>query len=396
MRIGIDVRSAQDPNPTGVGRYTASLVRALLSSADAGDSFVLFTNSLKRNMTLFSELAHQTAKVHVAQRHIPNRALNASLYFLRRPFLDHLAGGTDVFFLPNLNFVSVSRRTSLVVTVHDLSFERFPHFFSRKRRIWHHMVRPRIILRRASAVITPSRRTAEDVHDVFVVPRERIHVIPSGLDQAFLEPLSHAVQARLLRELHLPSRYMLFMGAFEPRKNVSGIIAAYQRYRARRPRNGKPPASLILAGPKGWLSRDVFRAVRASPYARDIRTPGYVTDDEKRVLYEGALCVLYPSFYEGFGFQLVEAMALGRPLIAGATGSIPEVVGDAAVLVDPYNVADISSAMRAMDEDEKLRDLLIQKGKTRATQFSWQRAAKETKEVFHLAHAQFDSTRENR
>ncbi len=366
MRVAIDIRPLLEERRGGVSIYAAETVRALVSRGS--HDYVLFSNARGRVPT---DVPRESPTVTHRFFRYPNRLFNASLAFLGAPTVESLTGDVDAVWLPNLNFVATKK--PLVVTVHDLSFVRSPRFFTAKQRLWHRLVDAKKTLRRADAVIAVSAHTKADVVETFGIPAERVHVAHPAADPRF-RPQSPAEVARVRAALRLPEKFYLYLGALEPRKNIDGVIAAFDRTVG--------DADLVIAGGGGWLNEDVFRRAAASPKSDRIRFLGYVDEADKPALYAAALALVYPSFYEGFGMPPLEAMAVGTPVVASHVSSLGEVVGDAGLLVDPYAVGEIADAMRAVADDAALVAELGRRGRERAKRFSWQESAARLERVF--------------
>ena len=179
----------------------------------------------------------------------------------------------------------------------------------------------------------------------------------------------------------LPYSFILYLGAFEPRKNIVAIVRAYNVLRkARHPELSK--TALVLAGVSGWKERELLRAVDHSPFRANIMLPGFVEDDDKPAFYNLASAFVYPSVYEGFGFPALEALSCGTPVITSNSSSLPEVVGDAGILIDPHRPDELFRALEAVLLDRKLRKTIRERGIVRAKTFTWDNAAKRVSEAF--------------
>jgi len=370
MRVILDIRPMLEEKRSGVANYTARLLRALLDRPPvAGRDYALFCNAYGR--TLPADLP--AAAPHV-ERHFsryPNRLLNAAFAFAGRPLLEGLCAGADAIYLPNLNFVATAK--PLVATVHDLSFERYPRFFSAKQRLWHRLIRPRSLLRRAAFTVAVSEHTKTDLVESYGLDPDRIAVINPGVGPEFA-PAGEAEKEQVRRKYGLDGEYFLYLGTIEPRKNVGGLIDAFDRL------GGK--TRLVIAGSRGWLCRDIFRQAARSPAAERIRFLDRVADGDQPALYSAAAALVYPSFYEGFGMPPLEAMACGTPVIVGHASSLGEVAGDAGLMVDPYDVGEIADAMKAVLEEPGLGRLLGGRGRQRAARFTWEESAARLDRLF--------------
>jgi glycosyltransferase involved in cell wall biosynthesis len=379
MRIGIDVRCFAEGRHTGVEEYTRELLREIFQQ-DRENEYVLFFNSWsvpRADFSWIKEYPNVTLRVF----RFPNKLLNFSLWYLRRPFLDRMLGRVDLFFLPNQNFVSISRRTKLVVTAHDLSFLLFPETFSFKQRLWHFFVNFRATAKRADRILAVSRSTADDIRTRYRLPAQKVRVVQSGLHPRFEASSRNALETLSVKERYrLPYRYILSFGTFEPRKNSLALLSAYETLQAL---GGKAAeAHLVLAGSPGWKTKRLMRRIESSPAREKIHVLGYVPEEDKLALYSLASAFVYPSLYEGFGFPPLEALACGVPVIASHSSSLPEIVGEAAILIDPYQPNEILQALQAVLGDASLASLLVRRGEEGRGRLSWRAAAKETRAVF--------------
>ena len=267
----------------------------------------------------------------------------------------------------------------LVVTILDLSFIRYPRTFRPENRLYLRLF-TRISAQRARRVITISQNTKTDVIRWLGVPSERIKVVYCGVDE-YYHPLSEEEVSVFRQKKGLPEQYLLSVGTLEPRKNLSLLLRAYARLR----NAGEKLPLLIMAGGRGWMYESLFAEVERLQLADSVYFPGYVPSQELPLWYNGATCLLYPSLYEGFGLPPLEAMACGTPIISSNTSSLPEVIGDAGLLLDPSDeerwAEEVAKTLR---KPELLREL-ARRGQSRARQFTWGRAAEETVYVYRCA-----------
>jgi len=271
-----------------------------------------------------------------------------------------------------------------VVTVHDVMPIRFPYLFRPWYRYYAGAVMPRLA-RRAHAVIADSNASKGEIVEWLRVPAERVSVVPLGVDPVFRPLAPDDPWAADVRRRHdLPRDFVLVVGAIEPRKNLPRVLEALRQVRAH---PGAPAPTLVHAGPEAWRPEAVAGAVRHLGLADAVRFLGYVPVEELRALYGLARVFVYPSLWEGFGMPVLEAMACGCPVVTSNVSSLPEVAGDAAVLVDPRSTEDIARGIAAVWCDEGLRSRLAPRGLARAAQFSWARAARETAAVYDAALA---------
>lgn len=376
MRILIDVRCLNDGRHTGVEEYVLQLLRHLFA-IDRENRYILFTNAWGGIPADLSWIGRYD-NVTLRRFRWPNKLLNLCLWYFRWPHLDTLVGGADVCFMPNLNFGAVSRRCRLVVTAHDLSFELYPETFSWKRRLWHFLVNFRGLVRRAARVVAVSRSTAGDLAHFYGVGSPKVVTVTSGLDKRFRPIDRNRPELLQIKEKYaLPYRFILHLGTLEPRKNLPALIAAFEKLHA----SGLEELrkyTLVIAGAEGWRADEITRVILASPVRDKIRHIGFVEEEDKAALYNLATLFAYPSFYEGFGFPPLEAAACGTPVVVSQTSAFPETLGEAALMVDPWQPEELYQAMRAILTDQTLRERLKQAGAERARGFDWETAARET------------------
>ena len=263
-----------------------------------------------------------------------------------------------------------------VVTIHDLSFIRFPNLFRPANRFYL-TVFTRLSARRARRLIAVSAHAAAETTRLLGVPAERVDVVYHGVDPVFRSLPADRVAA-FRQRYGLPEQFLFFVGTLEPRKNLVRLVRAFARVYDGR-------AGLVLAGGKGWLYDDLFAEVKALGLTEAIIFPGYVMNEELPLWYNAATAVAYPSVYEGFGLPILEAQACGTPVLTSNVSSLPEAAGDAALMVDPYDVDALAEGLNRLLTDEPLRHDLRERGLIHARRFRWSNTARETARVYRHA-----------
>jgi len=356
----------QAGNRSGTGRYVTELARRLPGLSAETDVTVLWPRHVPPPAGI--EAACVLADGRATFRRLWHDQLG-----LRR--LRRRLGAAVVHFPANIG--PLLAMDGAVLTIHDLSFLRERSWYRSNRAAYYaHAVRRSARL--AARVIADSHATASDVADLLGVPQDRIDVIPLGVGEAF-HPAAAEQQAGVRERYGLPERFFLFVGTLEPRKNLVRLIDAYSRAA---PSCGE---DLVIAGRDGWKVAPIRAAAAASAHAQRIHFPGFVADEDLPALLSAARAFVWPSLYEGFGLPPLEAMACGTPVVTSNTSSLPEVVGDAALQVDPDDVDTLADALLTAATDAAPRDDLIEKGRRRAAQFTWERTAQLTLDTYRAA-----------
>jgi glycosyltransferase involved in cell wall biosynthesis len=366
VRVVLDYRPALTAR-SGVGEYTHELARALLAAypAASGDlDLTLFSSSWRDRLRLGPELAGARS----VDRRVPVALLNASWHRLGVPPVEWLTGGRYDVAHSMHPLLMPSRRAARVITIHDLNFLTHPERTQAEiRRDYPALARRHA--RRADAIIAVSRFTAREVESRLGVPNDKIAICSPGAPPW---PPRRAAPA--------DGGYLLFLGTLEPRKNVGALLDAYEQLLGRSP----VPPPLVLAGAATEASRPWLDRIARPPLAGRVRAAGYVAPDARRALYEGARLLVQPSYEEGFGLPVLEAMKIGVPVVAANRGAIPEVVGDAGLLVEP-EADQIAGAIAQLLDDEALAAACAAKGEMRASHYRWDVTARAVHDVYRRA-----------
>ncbi len=364
MRIGIDARLIHH-QPAGIGRYTRHLMRAI-SQIDQEDEFIVFQHR-RQSEPLIRKSNFRRATLF-APVHTKLEQIMLPLELMRFP-LD-LLHSTD--FIPPLH-----SSLPTVITVHDLAFLHWPHFLTKDSASYYGQIDRGV--RRAGHIIVPSESTKKDLIRQLGVPKDKVSVIYEAADDSFGPLPIQPTRREICRRYNLPGKFILFVGTIEPRKNVDGLLRAFRHLLDK---YNVHDVGLAIAGGRGWLYEDVVHLIHELNLERNVSLLGRVGDEDLHKLYVAARCHVHPAHYEGFGLPPLEAMACGTPTIVSNVSSLPEVVGDAALMVNPDNWEELAVAMQRLLTDDELHAELREKGLQRARCFSWEQAAEKTLEVY--------------
>ncbi len=371
LTIGIDASRAVRARRTGTERYSLEIIRHLLGLPTA-HRWRLYVDAPPRKGTFPARDGVELC-VLPARRAWTHRALAVEV--ARRP--------PNVLFVPAHVLPFRFKLPPSVVTVHDLGYRHVPEGHTRWQRRYLDWS-TRWNAWRAQQVIAVSQSTAHDLRQFYGTPVSKIRVIHEAPFAAppEAEAVVDAVAARAVHERYgLARPYALYVGTIQPRKNIARLVDAYAKLCGHHPIGW----DLVLAGGRGWLSDALYARVDALGLGERVRFLGYVPDADLPALYGGAFCFCFPSLFEGFGLPILEAQQQGVPVMTANNSAIPEVAGDAALLVDPLDVDAIAEAMLRLSQNEALRQELIAKGHENVKRFSWEKAARETLAVLERA-----------
>ena len=365
MLIGIDASRSTAAERTGTENYSLSLIRALLD-LDHRNHYRLYFNQPPATR-LFPEPSNAESKVMPFPR----------LWTHVRLMWEIARNPPDVLFVP-AHVLPVAHPPRSVVTVHDLGYLYFPEAHTPLSRRYLDIT-TRYHARAATHLLADSEATKRDLVEHYGAGTDAVTVVYPGRGTEFA-PVAFAKARSEVRDRYgIREEYILHLGSLQPRKNLERLLDAFAMLQERQ------DLHLVLAGKKGWLYEPLFKHVRESGLEARVRFVGYVPQADLPALISGARLLAFPSLYEGFGFPVLEAMACGTPVVCSNTSSLPEVAGDAALLVDPTNARDLAHAISRVLEDGALAQELAQKGLRRANQFSWERCAAQSLAVLERA-----------
>jgi glycosyltransferase involved in cell wall biosynthesis len=363
--IGIDYTAAYEQG-AGIGRYVRELMRAL-AAQDSSTPYRLFVAGAGRR---------QLPPVPG-----PNFCWRSTritpLWFarlwhrLQLPLpVEVFTGRVRLFHATDFTLPPTLPGTRTLLTVHDLSFVRAPETTTPVLKAYLDVVVPRSV-RRATHVLADSQATKDDLIALYGTPAEKITVLVGGVQPEFRPVSDPAARAAARQRYGIPANpYVFSVGTVQPRKNYARLIAALAALGS-----AYEDVHLVIAGGRGWLEGPIYQAVRDHGLQGRVHFIGFARDEDLPALYSDAVCLAYPSLYEGIGLPVLEAMACGTPVLTSAISSLPEVAGDAAILVDPYDIEAIVDGLRRLLDDATLRTELTARGFRQAAKFTWEGAA---------------------
>ncbi len=375
MRIAIDYTAAIRQG-AGIGNYVRYLVDALLAQ-DSKNQYILLTSGRPTQERPFPNAENVRARSII----IPDRYLNILWYRWRLPLhATYFTGQVDIYHGPDFVLPPLNGKIRKIVTVHDLAFLEHPEYAVPQLVAFLNKVVPEAV-GAADVVAAVSQATRQTLIEHLKTPPEKITIIPNGVRPHFRRITDPILLAATRHKFGLKHPLVLGVGTLEPRKNHPGLIKAFHKAQSAAGKNQRP-AMLALAGGPGWLYEETQQLIAKLKLEKKVRFLGRVSELELITLYSMADVFAFPSFFEGFGVPPLEAMACGAPVITSNASSLPEVVGDAALLIDPHNTSELAKAMIRLLEDEQLREELRQKGYTRAQLFTWPKSASKMLSVY--------------
>ncbi|MFH1309180.1 MAG: glycosyltransferase family 1 protein [Candidatus Omnitrophota bacterium] len=372
MRIGINARYLQNTR-TGIARYVYSLL-SNLKKVDTDNEYILFLGSSRlvsediRNFGFRNDISkmpttNQILKMIWQHFYVPRRVKDLKI---------------DVFHEP-MFIAPYFKKCPIVVTIHDLAYKFLPDCYTLRNRLYLDLLMKRSISM-SDKIIVISEHTKKDVLSNFDVKEQKVEVIPLSVDESFspITERKEEKEAIVKSKYGITRNFILTVSLISPRKNLVNLIRVFAKLK----KTKMSDHQLVIVGKKGWLFKEIFKEAVACDYEKDIIFCDFVSNDDLVKLYNAAEVFVYPSLYEGFGLPLLEAMSCGCPVVASNSSSIPAVCADAAILFDPYDFSGFADAIWRVLTDISLKNCLIEKGKTRATFFSWKRTAMETANVY--------------
>jgi glycosyltransferase involved in cell wall biosynthesis len=372
---------------TGIGYYTQNLASQFVRLAPQHSCFLtdmLFPVVLGRllcfnnSVLLEGDLTHDHPLLKAFRAPFPfitfARLYLAIVSRIKRKSI-RLAEA-DLFF--GTNYRGLFGNTfKTVLTVHDMSHEYFPEAVDDLTMDYLRNELPEAV-RKAALILTDSENSKKDIVQFLAVPEQKVKVVYLGVDQRFRPVVDSGIRMAARQRYGLPEQFILFVGTVQPRKNLMGLVRAFASLNATKAH----PHTLVIAGGAGWKNEGLRELIRDLGVTEKVHFTGYIDEADLPVLYSMAEVFALPSLYEGFGLPVIEAMACGVPVLTSSTSCLPEIAGDAAVLVDPQSVEAMAAGLGRLMEDSSLRDSCIAKGYERARQFTWERSARDVLSLF--------------
>ncbi len=369
MRVGINASRISNVH-TGVGRYAYNVCKSILRTDNRNEYFLYSSDQTD------SVISSDMKRVHKRKTGITfrNNLLRILWEQIALPFFS-VYYKLDLYHFTDHALSLLLRTHPTIITVHDIAFIRFPHLFNKSRQVYKKYIFEKSI-KKADFIVVPSSSTKKDILHYYRIEEKRIRVVYNGIESRF-RPINNVEEYR--RKKNLPSKMILNVGTLEPRKNIVALIKAFEKLRER----GLNDYSLVIAGGKGWLYKQILEEIKNNEVSQSILYLDVVKDEDLPVLYNCADIFVYPSLYEGFGLPPLEAMACGVPVITSNTSSLPEVVGDAGIMVNPTDVNSLCDNMYNLLSDKELKNCMRIKGLERSKLFSWEKAAKDMLGIYN-------------
>ena len=376
MKIAIDARPLASPR-TGVGNYILALITNLISSNQSHQYHLYGISNILEDP--FAPINPSTLADNIDRKAFYaafpfNNTINRFVKVYRRLVLRSL--DIDIFFGTGFKGI-FGRSFKTIITIHDMAHKHYPDY-----------IEPKILrylqgglfndAQMADLIITVSESTKRDVIKFFNINENKIRVIYHGIDGRFRPIYNKDMLINIQRKYNLSNKFLLYVGTIQPRKNILGLIKAYRVLLE----DSKINHDLVIVGEHGWGYKEIHQLIKYLELEKRVIFTGYISNNDLTCFYNLADVFVFPSYYEGFGFPVLEAMACGTPVVTSSASSLLEVAGDAAILVDPNSVEDIAGGIRRLLSDDKCRNICIEKGLKRVGKFNWRTTAIKTLEAF--------------
>ncbi|NOZ62198.1 MAG: glycosyltransferase family 4 protein [Calditrichaeota bacterium] len=366
MKICIDARVVINEK-TGIGNYTYNLIKSLLQ-IDRKNEYLIYVFSGLAESHPLQKLEYE----NLSKRIISLRPVTSKQQIAVRKLLAH--DSPDVYHYPNWD-VPIFQNVKTIFTIHDLTYLLHKNFYAKHSRLKeiYTFLNIKYGIKKAEKIISVSQTTKDDLQKLFEISDSKVKVINEAFEEKFLERFTVGHQKKVLSAFGIGEKYFLFVGERRPHKNLPRIIEAFQKFQQK-----NRDYSLVIIGKSYAQYKEDLKTIERLKLGKNVVVLNYVKDEFMPVLFQAAEAFVFASLYEGFGIPVLEAMASETPVITSNISATNEISGDAAIKVNPYNAKNIADAMNRITKDESLRKNLVERGKKRVKQFSWEKTAQQT------------------
>jgi glycosyltransferase involved in cell wall biosynthesis len=380
MKIGIDITPLRQENISGIGKYLKNVLENLFEIDNENEYYLISFG--KKNININFDISKYKNVSHI-HFNISSKLVLLSSFFLNYPKIDKLISRKknielDCFWMPNIGPGSFSKKVRLILTIHDLSFIMFRHFFDFKRNLWHFLTKPKKLIKRADKIICVSDNTKLDLTNFLNVSKEKIIVSHLGISVNYKKLDNQEIQDFKNRH-NLNKDFLLYVGTIEPRKNLDCVLSVFEKLSC-----DFSNLELVICGDFGWMKHkfDLFFEKLGDSVRSKIKFLGYVQDHELPVLYNSAKIFIWPSFYEGFGLPPLEACSCKCPVVISNNSSMPEVLGKNSILCEAYNIESFYIAIKSLLENEDLYNFYKNKTFDEGFYNNWRSCAQDLLKIF--------------
>ncbi len=362
LKIAVNTRLLQKDKLEGIGWYTYQTLKRITEQHPEHEFYFFFDRPFDVEF-VFSD------NVTPIQIGPPTRHPILIWYWFEFALPNLLKRLKIDLFLSQDGFCSLRAETKQVLVVHDLAFVHYPEHLPRTYHWFYNYYTPKLV-ERADRIVTVSAYTKGDIQQQYGISADKIDISPNGCNPSFLAVSDKDIQAAKGKH-GVKADYFIYVGSLHPRKNIARLLQAFDEFRAQR----EGHTQLVLIGRKAWKTGEIQNTLNTMKHREDVIMPGHLAATELSGLVKGAKAMVYVSLFEGFGIPILEAMYADIPVITSNVSSMPEVAGDAAILVDPLSVNNIADGLLQIHDHPELREQLIEKGKAQRAKFSWDRTA---------------------
>lgn len=378
MKIAFSGQPLLEKEKTGIGYYTEGLVKHIIKQHPQNEYFINAFSYKRPEEAKETLLLYKSTNTRVnVCRFMPLKIYKLIWNIFPIPYYVFFREKADITHFFNY-YIPPFVRGKKITTIHDMTIKTYPETVRLTSRVMAKL-NLRTTCKRATRIITSSEFSKSEIVKYLKVSPEKISVLYSGVDLNVYKPCKDEdAKERIKHKYGISKEYYLYLGTLEPRKNIERLILAYSMLKE----ESKDIPKLVIAGKKGWMYEDIFNVVSEKNLKKHVIFTGYVDSEDAPILMSAAVAFVFPSLYEGFGMPPLEAMACGTPVITSNCASLPEVVGDAAILVNPYSVEEIMDALKQVYVDKEVSRILAKRGEERAKLFAWDKISHMLYEIY--------------